>query len=88
MYITSETVAISPSRHHGGGRMDEALSRAEQGKGAQPLPPLIPLLFLFALDTANFICSFFSSPPFLPFLSISDTVSRASKTARHFKDEA
>lgn len=27
-------------------------------------------------------------PPFLPFLIISDAVSRASETARHFEDEA
>lgn len=45
----------------------------------------MPLLSLFALDIAHFICSF---PPFLPFLIISDAAPRASKTARHFEDEA
>ena len=35
---------------------------AEQGRGAHPLPPLMPLLSLFALDIAHFTHSFLSSP--------------------------
>ena len=89
MYISPETW-LSPHHVatpiHGGGRMDEALSRAGQGSSPAAFPYAITFFICFGHCSFHSLILFF--PPFLPFLIISDAVSRASKTARHFEDEA
>lgn len=68
------------------GRTAEALSRAGQGSSPAASPYAVTLLICFGHCSFHSLILFF--PTFLPFCIISDAVPRASKTDRHFEDEA